>query len=161
MAEFIDKFREQLLSKVSKEQPEGLKLEDKEIDNAIALGVLLWVVAETDNKFLKEEEDKIKEVLNTHAKISKEQIPVVLATIKQAAEERIDIWSFTHPFANLEDSEKITIIENLFRVACADNDLDHYETETIRKMANLMGVTHGNFIDAKIKIKKEQGMETV
>ncbi|MFC1807442.1 TerB family tellurite resistance protein [Candidatus Omnitrophota bacterium] len=157
MVEFIDKFKEQLLSKISKEEP----LEEKALDNSIALGVLLWVVAEADKKFKPEELDKIKETLTSHAKVSQEEIPVVLETIKQAAQERIDIWSFTHLFTKIPDPEKTAIIENLFRVACSDKDLDFDEIETIRRMAGLMKVSHSAFIDAKIKIKKEFGLETV
>jgi len=158
MVEFVEQFKEKLLSEISKD---SIKLNDKELNNAIALGVLLWVVAETDKKFLPEEKDKIKEALNSHARISKEHIPAVIATVEQAAEERIDIWSFTHLFRNLPSDDKIPIIENLFRVACADKDLAFDETEMIRKMAKLMDITHTHFIDAKIKVKKELGLDTV
>jgi len=158
MVEFVDKFKEKLLSGISKD---NIKLNDKELNNAIALGVLLWIVAETDKKFLPEEENKIKEALSAHAKIPQAQIPAVLATIKQAAEERIDIWSFTHLFTTLLDEDKIPIVEDLFRVACADKDLDFDETEMIRKMSNLMKISHGDFINAKIKVKKDLGLDTV
>lgn len=157
MVEFVDRFKENLLSKISKD---SIKLDDKELNKAIGLGVLLWIVAETDKKFLPEEEEKIKEVLSSHAKIPEEQMQVVLETVKQAAEDRIDIWSFTHLFTKMLDEEKIPIVENLFRVACADKDLDFDETEMIRKMSNLMKVSHGDFINAKIRVKKELGLDT-
>ena len=158
MEAFVDQFREKLLSKISKD---SLKLDDKEINKAIGLGVLLRIVAEADKQLLPEEEDKVKDVLASHAKIPEEQIQIVLATIKQATEDRIDMWSFTNLFVRILNEEKIPIVENLFRVACADKDLDFDETETIRKMANLMMVSHRDFINAKIKVKRELGLDTV
>ena len=67
----------------------------KDIDDKIALGVLLWVVAEADEKFLAHEDEKIKEILILHSKIPEEEISTVLASIKEAARERIDLYRFT------------------------------------------------------------------
>ena len=55
---------------------------------------------------------------------------------------------------------KINILEQLFRVACSDKDLDDSEVETIRKISDLFGIGHKEFINAKIKVKKEFGLDT-
>lgn len=52
-------------------------------------------------------------------------------------------------------------MENLFRVACADKDLDDSELEVVRKISGLFNVAHKDFIDTKIRIKKEFGLDTV
>ena len=159
MAGFLDKFRKNVISSVWKDKADEPKVKD--IDDKIALGVLLWVVAEADEKFLPEEEEKIKEVLISHSKISNEDIPTVLASIKEAAKERIDLHRFTHEISeDLPKDIKISIIENLFRVACVDKDLDNNELETIRKISSLFRIEHSDFIDTKIRIKKEFGLDT-
>ena len=159
MAGFLDRFRKNVISSVWKDKADEPKVKD--IDDKIALGVLLWVVAEADEKFLPEEEEKIKEVLISHSKISNEDIPTVLASIKEAAKERIDLYRFTHEISeNLPNDIKISIIENLFRVACVDKDLDSNELETIRKISSLFKIEHADFIDTKIRIKKEFGLDT-
>ena len=159
MAGFLDKFRKNVISSVWKDKADEPKVKD--IDDKIALGVLLWVVAEADEKFLPEEEEKIKEVLISHSKISNEDISTVLASIKEAAKERIDLYRFTHEISeNLPNDIKISIIENLFRVACVDKDLDDNELETIRKISSLFKIEHTDFIDAKIRIKKDFGLDT-
>jgi len=159
MAGFLDRFRKNVISSVWKDKADEPKVKD--IDDKIALGVLLWVVAEADEKFLPEEEEKIKEVLISHSKISNEDIPTVLASIKEAAKERIDLYRFTHEISeNLPNDIKISIIENLFRVACVDKDLNDNELETIRKISSLFKIEHTDFIDAKIRIKKEFGLDT-
>ena len=159
MAGFLDQFRKNVISSVWKDKEDEPK--GKDIDDKIALGALLWVIAEADEKFLPEEEEKIKEVLISYSKISNEDIPTVLASIKEAAKERIDLYRFTHEISeNLPNDIKISIIENLFRVACVDKDLDDNELETIRKISSLFKIEHADFIDVKIRIKKEFGLDT-
>ena len=159
MAGFLDQFRKNVITSVWKDKPDEPKAKD--IDDKIALGVLLWVVAEADEKFLPEEEEKIKEVLRQHSEIAKEDMPVVLTSIQQAAKERIDLYRFTHEVSeNLHYEMKMSILENLFRVACADKDLDNRELEVIRKISGLFKLTHKDFIDSKIKVKKEFGLDT-
>ena len=71
MAGFFDKFRKNVMSSVWKDEEE---LKVKDIDDKISLGVLLWVVAEADEKFLSHEDEKIKEILILHSKIPEEEI---------------------------------------------------------------------------------------
>jgi len=159
MAGFLDKFRSNVIKSVWKDKND--EPEVKDIDDKIALGVLLWVVAEADEKFLAKEDEKIKEILTLYSKIPKEEIITVMASIKEAARERIDLHRFTREVGkNLSYDVRISVIETLFRVACCDKELDHQEIEVIRKISGLFRVTHKDFINAKITIKKEFGIGT-
>ncbi len=159
MAGFLDKFRTEVISSIWKDKVEETAVAD--INDKIALGVLLWVVAEADKKFLPAEESKMEEVLGSYTKLSKQEIAVVLASARKAAQERIDLYTFTHEVSEgLPYEAKQTIIENLFRVACVDKEMDDAELEVIRKISGLFHVAHKDFIAAKIKIKKEFGIDT-
>ena len=156
---FLDRFRQKVISSVWQDAPQ--ELSHKEIDDKIALGVLLWVVAEADEKFLPQEEEQIKNILKTYSHIPEEELGVVLNSVKQAAKERIDLYLFTSELSeHLDYAVKISLIENLFRVACADHDLANNELETIRKISGLFEISHHDFIEAKIKVKKEAGLDT-
>ncbi len=157
MAGFLDEFRKKVTSSVRKDKPDEPRVKD--IDDKIALGVLLWVVAEADETFLPEEEEKIKKTLLSYGKVSAEDMPYVLRSIREAARERIDLYHFTHEVSkDLEYGVKTSIIEILFRVACADKNLDNKEHEAIRKISGLFQLAHEDFIEAKIKVKKELGL---
>lgn len=159
MAGFFDKFRKTVVLSAGDKEAGTLKADN--IDDKIALGVLLWAVAEADDKFLPEEEEKIKEILIHSCKIKDSDIGLILASIQQAARERIDLYRFTHEVSeSLSYAVKLSIIEDLFRVACADRDLDDSELETIRKISGLFHIDHKDFIEAKIKVKKEFGLDT-
>jgi len=163
MGSFFDNFRQKVLSTVdSKEQDDSDASKTKDtVDNLISLGVLLWEVAQADEKFLPEEEAKIGEVLGEYGHVTEEDMPIVLRAIKEASIARIDLHTFTKEVGDgLAFDVKVGILENLFRVACIDQDLDNEEHEMIRKIAGLLRVDHKDFIDAKIRIKKEFGLDT-
>jgi uncharacterized tellurite resistance protein B-like protein len=156
MPGLLERFRDKIIDAGAQEpQPKDT------VDNLIALGVLLWEVAQADDKFLPEERAKVGEVLATYGKIMAKDMPIVLRAVEEASLERIDLYSFTSEVGgNLSFKAKTGILENLFRVACADGDLGHEEQEMIRKIAGLLRVDHAGFIDAKLKVKKEFGLDT-
>ena len=159
MPGFLDQFRKKVFTSVWKDVPESL--EERDVDDKIALGVLLWIVAEADKKFLPEEKDEIKEILKKYSDISEDDLRYVLESVALAAQERIDLYKFTHEVSeNLPYDVKKTIVEQLFRVACADGELANEEHEIIRKISGLFWLDHKDFIDAKIKVKKEFGLDT-
>lgn len=156
MKSFLEQIRIQLFSSES-----STASNSRETDNLISLGVLLWAVSEADEKFLPEELNMIRETLQKYSQISSEELPVVLRSVEIAAQERIDLYSFVSQVGDgISRDKKIEIIEHLFRIACVDGDLDKREHETIRQIYQLFGLDHHEFIDAKIKVKKEFGMDT-
>ena len=158
MAGFLDKFRSNVISSVWKDKDDIPPVKD--IDDKIALGALLWVVAEADDKFLAKEDEKIKEILTLYSKIPEDEMATVMASIKEAARERIDLHRFTREVGkNLSYDVRKSVIETLFCVACCDKELDHNEIETIRKISGLFRIAHKDFINAKITIKKEFGLD--
>ncbi len=159
MSGFLDRFRNTVIQSVWKDRMDSPA--QVELDDKIALGVLLWVVAEEDKTFLPEEESAIKTVLESVGGVGPENMPVVLSSIRLAARDRIDLFTFTREVSRgLSYAVKKNIVENLFRVACSDGDLAHEEQDVIRKISGLCGVDHQDFIEAKLKIKKDFGLDT-
>jgi len=50
----------------------------------------------------------------------------------------------------------VELLENLWRVAFADNEVDRYEEHMIRKVADLIYVNHSDFIRSKLKVRDEK-----
>ena len=157
MAGFLDRFRKDVIASVW--ENEQRQVDEIKIDDKIALGVLLWVVAEADGEFLDAERDKIKETLISMCKLTEDELAVVMSAVELAAKERIDLFAFTHEVSeDLERARKIEILEHLFRVACADQNLDESENSMIRKISGLFRLDHREYIDAKLKVKGEFGL---
>lgn len=159
MAGFLDALRKKIVLNVDKGHQEVAA--DAGLDDKIALGVLMWVVAQADDQFLAQEKDKIGQILREFAQIETNQLSYVMKAVELAAEQRIDLYSFAkEASSDLPYARKVFVIENLFRVACIDKNLDNAEHEMIRKISGLLQIDHKNFIDAKIKVKKECGLDT-
>ncbi len=130
----------------------------RDIDDKIALGVLLWIVAEADGRFLPEETALIEEVLSTHSGVGDADLAVVMASVEQAAADRIDLYSFTHEVAaDLTPDARTEIIRHLYRVAYADGSMDHEEVEAIRQIGGLLRVPYRDMNDARTAARKDGG----
>ena len=128
-------------------------------DDRIALGVLLWIVAEADGRFTDEEKALIGEVLSGHGGVGAADLVVVMASVEQAAKDRIDLYAFTREVAGgLKPAERQEIVRHLYRVACADGSMDHEEVEVIRQISGLLRVPHREMIAAKLAAKAEYGL---
>ena len=161
MSDFLNNFRQKIIAAVYPQEPQKAEQPSDTIDNLISLGVLLWEVAQADEKFLPSEESRLKEILKVYGKIEDEDMPIVLRAIKEASIDRIDLHTFTKEVGrDISFDVKISILEDLFRIACADEELDNAEHEMIRKISGLLQIDHRDFIDAKIRVKKEFGMDT-
>ena len=76
------------------------------------------------------------------------------------AEKEIDHAVSLHDFTRLlnesfSKAEKINVIENLWHVAYADSILDKYEEYYIRKVADLLYISHSDYIQSKLKAADE------
>lgn len=75
---------------------------------------------------------------------------------REEVKEAVDYHQFTNLIAkNFSQAQKIKVIENLWAIAYADNELDQYEELMVRRIADLIYVSHSDFIKAKHKVIKE------
>ena len=65
------------------------------------------------------------------------------------------ILNFTREVKNAPESDKIRIIESLWRIVYSDNNADMYETNLMRRLAGLLYIDAKIMGDLKEKIKHE------
>jgi|TARA_B110000495_G_C22704013_1_gene414317 uncharacterized tellurite resistance protein B-like protein len=114
---------------------------------------LLIHTAKIDENYTKKEEDIIKKTLiDLGANSSLVDNIVSRATVIE--ENSNQILDFTKEIKSLDYSDKIKIVESLWKIIYSNNDADMYETNLMRRLSGLL------YIDAKImgelkeKIKK-------
>ena len=74
-------------------------------------------------------------------------------TIKEKSEDAISLHEFTDLINKEWDREKkIKLLQALWDVANADNQIDKYEEYYIRKIKDLLYLSDNDFIKAKLKI---------
>jgi uncharacterized tellurite resistance protein B-like protein len=82
--------------------------------------------------------------------------PAESAALLELAERRIDqahdLFQFTSMInRSYSAAEKQRLIEHLWRVARADETIHKYEEHLIRRIADLLHVSHSSFIAAKLR----------
>jgi uncharacterized tellurite resistance protein B-like protein len=127
---------------------------NQEYDNKIATSVLFLELAYADFKVTEEEEKNIYTSLQNFFNLPKEEVENIISLARDKRKNRQDIWLFTNQIKkNFNRERKITIIEMLWRLVYSDGKMDKYEEALMRKITNLLGLTHGEMIQAKNKVK--------
>jgi len=72
-------------------------------------------IAKADDRFLPQEEEKIREILLSYLTVSQDDLPIILTAIRQAALARVDFYQFSRDVSkSLSHEAKVSIIEDLF-----------------------------------------------
>ena len=105
-----------------------------------------------DDHIKDEERNVIKIVLSDHFKLSDEDINELIALAENEVNHAVSLYEFTRLLNDkLTMTDKINIIESLWHVAYADSVLDKYEEYYIRKIADLLYISHSDYIQTKLK----------
>ena len=127
----------------------------KEIDFETALAALLVEVMRADGEVKVAEINKIHSILLKECGLDGQASDNLIEKAKALVEEAIDLFSFVTVInEHTSDVERIDIIELLWHVALADDEIDGIEEHIIRKIAGLMYVAHADFIAAKLAVVK-------
>ena len=131
------------------------KKENKLEDNYLTkIASLLIHAAKIDEHYTKEEEEIIKDTL-IQLGSNTDSINHVIEKAKSMEENSNQILDFTREVKNLEESEKIKIVEALWRIIYSNKDADMYETNLMRRLAGLLYIDNKTMGDIKEKIRKE------
>ena len=118
------------------------------------VAALLIHAAKIDQNFSKNEEFIIKQtMLEIGAK--KENIDKIIQEGKDMENNSNQILDFTKKVKNMEESNKIKIIESLWKIIYSNKEEDIYESNLMRRLAGLLYIDSKIMGDIKEKIKKE------
>ena len=122
--------------------------------NLIKIGALLVHAAKIDEKYSKKEEEIIKRTL-LDLGANPDELEILITKAKQSDEKSNQILDFTREVKNAPESDKIKIIESLWKIIYSDNNADMYETNLMRRLSGLLYVDSKTMGDIKEQIKKE------
>lgn len=132
---------------------ESAKSADKEPEQRLALAVtaLLVEVMRMDGRLDENERLAIVAALKSRFHLSETEIDSLIDEARRETERSHDLHRFTSQITgNFPTAERIDIIRELWLVAMADGEVDPYEEQLIRRTAELIGVYHHEFIQAKL-----------
>ena len=115
---------------------------------------LLIHAAKIDENYTKEEEEIIKKTL-IKLGAERSKIENILSDAKIVENDSIQILNFTKKIKDMEETDKIQIIEALWTIIYSNKNADMYETNLMRRLAGLLNIDAKIMGSIKEKIKKE------
>ena len=135
----------------NKEKEKDIVNDDKFYSNIAAL---LIHVAKIDENYENKEKKIIKKTL-IELGASSSNIDQLIADASVIEENSNQILNFTREVKNAPESDKIRIIESLWKIIYSDDNADMYETNLMRRLAGLLYMDAKTMGDLKEKIKQE------
>ena len=123
-------------------------------NNLAKVAALLIHTAKIDEDYSYKEEDIIKRLL-LKIGAKNENIDDLIKESKKIEEDSNQILDFTKEIKNMNQENKIKIIESLWKIIYSDKNADIYETGLMRRLAGLLYIDSKIMGDIKEKIKKE------
>ena len=122
------------------------------ISPQLALAVLLCEVANADMNIDLDEHSALHKILASSFDLSSVQADELLNQAKIEQQESISLQTFTRVLTqNLDRDGRINFIQSMWQIAYADGELDGHEEYIIRKIADLVYLSHSDFIKAKLQ----------
>ena len=131
------------------------KKENETIGNDLKkICALLIHAAKIDEDFSNKEEKIIKETM-LKIGVKKDNLEKLFIDAKNIEQNANQILSFTKEVKNMNEHNKIKIIEALWHIIYSNNEADIYETNLMRRLAGLLYIDSKVMGDIKEKIKQE------
>ncbi|ACR13648.1 TerB family tellurite resistance protein [Teredinibacter turnerae] len=122
----------------------------------LACAALLLEVAIVDQKLDRSELNTLKRVLTQSFNLSNEQCEKLITLAESQQADATSTYQFTQLVNEFcTDEEKYLLIRGMWSIAYADGSLDKYEEYIIRKVAELIYVSHSQFIRAKLEVRPD------
>ena len=120
----------------------------------LATAVLLVEVMRADPQLGEPERDAVVQALRGRFALAQDEMDRLIDLAHEHSRSASDFQQFTAVLnERLGTDEKVQVVESMWRVAYADGHLDAHENHLIARVADLLHVTHGQYIAAKLHAK--------
>jgi uncharacterized tellurite resistance protein B-like protein len=125
----------------------------------VATAALLLEMMRMDSRIATEEREAIADSMRREFRLDDDEFTAINEVAEQAAHNAHDYFQFTSLInKNCDAAQKLRIVENLWRVAMADAQLDAHELHLMRKLADLLYVGHADYIAAKQRAREAMNL---
>ena len=129
---------------------------DSEHALQLATAALLIEMTHADFHVTGEEKEAVKRALRKTFELSPHETQELISLAEQEVKEASSLYQFTSLIdKNFNQEQKKDVIKMLWRVAFADEHKDMYEESLVRKIADLIHVSHVDFIQARHIVETE------
>ena len=137
---------------------ERVRAEPVDIDHAlrVATAVLLIEVVRADFAVEPAEEARMRQLLQQQFDLEDAELDALLEEARTDADHLVSLQHITRLLnQHFDHAMKRRVIEMMWQVVYADGEKDHYEEHLLRKVADLLYVSHAEFIQARHKAEEQ------
>ena len=140
---------------------ETIETSPADIEHAlrVATAVLLVEVARADFIIVPSEKLRLRELLEQQFHLSRQELDALLEEAEADADRMVSIQHVTRLLnEHYDHAMKRRVVEMMWQLVYADGEKDHYEEHLIRQVADLLYVSHSEFIQARHKAEAESSI---
>ena len=126
----------------------------KKESDLIKVSALLIHAAKIDQNYSFQEQKIIKQTLREFG-ADDENLEEILKNGEKIENDSVQIFDFTREIKNMNQENKVKIIETLWRIIYSNKEADMYEANLMRRLGGLLYIDSKLMGDIKNKIKKE------
>ena len=140
-----------------------LTIETVEIDSVdlqhslrVATAMLLVEVTRADFIVQAAERHKLRELLARQFELSAAELDALLEQAESEVDHMVSIQHITRLLnQHYDHAMKVQVVEMMWQIVFSDGEKDHYEEHLIRQVADLLYLSHTEFIQARHKAEVE------
>lgn len=120
----------------------------------LAAAALLFEVARADARIEDEERQALRAAVHDAFGLSGAEADELLELAEEESRTAASLYEFTRLVdTGLGPEQKVRLVELLWSIGFADRHKDAHEEHLVRRIADLLHVSHSDFIAAKIKAR--------
>ena len=148
----INKIKD-LITKFGKEEEIQEESNLTLLNNSCA--ALLVEIAFADKDFDETEKASLKQSLIETYAIDESDIEEIIIDAEETVSESTSLYGYTSIVnTEFQYEDKLKLLRNLWKIAYADGYLDKYEEHLLRKISDLIHISHSDYISIKLEIRE-------
>ncbi|AVI61597.1 tellurite resistance TerB family protein [Halomonas sp. GFAJ-1] len=134
--------------------------ENRTITLELATAALLCEVMRADYDQSDAERTALKQMLTTRYQLSDSEVTELMALAEAEVDDAVDHYQFVSLIKqHYGYDQRCELVALMWQLAWADGSIDPLEEHRIRRLADLLHVSHGDFIRTKLQAKKPRAAD--
>jgi uncharacterized tellurite resistance protein B-like protein len=122
----------------------------------LATAALLIEITKADQNIKSEERSMVTSAVQRTFNLTPEETNELITMAEEEVKGATSLFQFTHLIdKGFPYEKKKHVVELLWHVVFADAEMEKHEEYLVRRIANLLHVSHGDFIETKLKAREE------
>jgi uncharacterized tellurite resistance protein B-like protein len=131
---------------------ETVEIDSVDLEHALRVATAVLLVEVTRADFIVEpaERQKLRQLLEQQFELSEAELDAVLEQAEADADRLVSLQHITRLInQHYDHAMKLRIVQMMWHMVYADGEKDHYEENLIRQVADLLYISHSEFIQAR------------